>query len=131
MTDEEQDNYAAWIAEYLGRFRIPEACLGRCQEAVTEMHRAFPELTIVKGHVHCAAPWGKRGHWWLTTADGAIIDPTRAQFNSTIVWAYEPYVEGDDVRLGACMECGASIWGPPDSGHPYFCSRKCEGAFEL
>ena len=121
-----EEAHKTWIEKYLSGFSSRAACLGRCHEAVTAMNLAFPDLTKVRGHVHCPQPWGKRGHWWLTTADGTIVDPTVEQFTAGI-YEYEPYKEGDDVRLGACMDCGEMFWGPiADAGKKTFCNSTCE-----
>lgn len=117
--------YADWIASYLARFSHPEACLGRCAEAVEEMALAFPELEIKKGHVYTT--WGKRGHWWLVTDDGSIVDPTAAQF--PIIFEYEEYVEGAEVRVGRCMNCGEDLWGQPEEQGKNICSSECYSAF--
>jgi hypothetical protein len=97
-------SYRQWIADYTRRHN--GVLLGKCKEATEEMCAAFPELTKVAGHVHCE--WGKRGHFWATTADGTIVDPTRAQFPGAI--AYEAWSPGQTVRVGRCMNCGADIW---------------------
>jgi hypothetical protein len=96
--------YAEWIAAY--SIRQDGILLGKCREAVADMLAAFPELREVRGHVHCM--WGKRGHFWTQDLDGSIVDPTRAQFPGGI--EYEPWVEGSEVRVGKCMNCGADIW---------------------
>ena len=116
--------YAEWSTEYLTRFKESAHCLGLCKEAVNEMAAAFPELTRVPGHVYSV--WGKRAHWWLTAPDGTIVDPTRAQYPGPIT--YEPFKEGDEVRLGRCMECGAEIWGtnPEAVYSTCLCNETCE-----
>lgn len=91
-----------WIEDWLSK----NHALGRCEEASKEMAAAFDDLTIVKGHVYCA--WGKRGHWWLTTSDGTIVDPTASQF--VALFSYEIWKPGDEIRIGKCMNCGAEIW---------------------
>jgi len=123
------DKYEDWIDAYERENDV----LGRCQEATEEMVKAFPELRRVPGHVETGL-WGRRAHWWLT--DGTrTIDPTRAQFiNAGGILAYKPFVPGDKVRAGACMDCGAEIWvsvqsiddSPPRST---FCSPACELSF--
>lgn len=118
--------YQRWIARYLARFTRPEATLGRCHEAAHELARAFPELRVVRGHVHCG--WGKRGHWWTVTPDGEIVDPTAAQFTCGID-AYEEYRPGDDVRIGVCANCGDELWGPPGTTAPTVCGSACQDAY--
>lgn len=121
-------SYAEWIAAYHKRLGGPEWTYGRCREAAEEMKAAFPELEVKWGHVYCPPPWGTRGHWWLVDPKGTIVDPTAAQFSDGI-HAYEEWVEGDDVRLGSCYNCGAEIWGPPDNGHPIACSPECHDSY--
>jgi hypothetical protein len=116
--------YEEWIKAYVARFDSPKHTLGRCREAVEEMHREFPLLRVVKGHVYCPPPWGKRAHWWLEDQDHGIIDPTRSQFPGILF--YQEYIEGDDVRIGKCMECGTELWGPPEQVGKMFCGTECE-----
>jgi hypothetical protein len=121
-----QDAYRSWIKQYEDRCGGPAHTLGKCKAAVGEMATAFPELTVVRGHVRCPEPWGKRAHWWLTCPAGEIVDPTASQFTDGIL-DYEPFKEGDQVRLGPCLDCGESIWGQPDeySSH-MFCNDTCK-----
>jgi len=102
-------NYETWIADYLKRVKNPFA---RCLEACDEMKAAFPELTTVRGHI-LDLRWSRRSHVWLTTTDGAIVDPTASQFPA--LYEYEPWTPDSLVRLGKCMECGAEIWGKVES----------------
>lgn len=127
------EQYAAWIEAYV--IQQDGKLLGKCHDAVEAMRTVFPELTIVRGHVH-DAQWGKRGHFWLIdiTAgrSGEIVDPTASQFPMLI--DYEPWRPGDDVRVGKCMECGEEIWtAMQDLNHPprsrWFCTRECEEFF--
>lgn len=121
------NEYAGWIADYLKEH--DGFVQGRCQEACEAMVAAFPELQLVRGHAVCPAPWGMRAHWWCVTPEGTIVDPTRAQFTAG-VFAYEPYEEGDDVRIGTCMNCGEGIWGQPErGGEPNFCSTACHASY--
>jgi hypothetical protein len=126
--------YKEWIAAYLAREKY--AVLGKCRPAVEEMVKVFPELKIVKGHVDVPL-WPKdsrRGHWWLETEAGTIVDPTESQFLS--IGRYIPWVPGEKVRVGRCMYCGDQIWAammsldtaPP---HQSFCDNngKCFKAF--
>ncbi len=98
--------YIAWIADYMERNR---SVFGRCKEAVKEMVQQFPELTAVPGHVQVPG-WGKRGHWWCTTKEGQIVDPTASQFPH--IYSYEPWKPGDEVMVGKCFNCGDEIWVP-------------------
>lgn len=126
--------YAEWIEkEYLSRFESHQHVLGRCKEAVEEMVKVFPELISTVGHVEIMG-WGRRGHWWCVTESGDVVDPTRTQF--PMVMAYEPFVPGDDVRVGKCMNCGDEIWKPVQSlseepAQECVCGKECENALEL
>jgi hypothetical protein len=120
--------YAQWISAYVQRCGGPHGTLGRCKSAAEEMAVAFPELRVVRGHVECPEPWRRRGHWWCETAADEIVDPTAAQFACGILW-YEKYRDGDPVRLGTCMDCGAPLWGPPDRGRQEFCGQRCRDSY--
>lgn len=122
--------YLRWIQDYLARFEYPEFTLGKCEEAVTEMKAAFPELEVVRGHALCPPPWNVRGHWWLKTKDGTIVDPTAAQFTAGI-FSYEEWHEGDPVELGICRDCGEPIWGDPKTfeGSTDFCDEACANRY--
>jgi len=117
-----QETYRDWIRAYEARCGGPSGTYARCAEATTEMVEAFPELLRVPGHVNCPFPWGRRAHWWCVTAEGEIVDPTKGQFPG--IYSYDPFKEGDEVRLGKCMNCGDEIWGP--IGPPScICSKQC------
>lgn len=95
--------YAGYIAVNFGAY---EQYYGQCQKACGAMVLVFPELTIRKGYA--STEWGERGHWWLTTADGTIIDPTAKQFPS--IFGYREWVPGSLVLIGKCCNCGDEIW---------------------
>lgn len=114
--------YADWIAAYL-KTTNP---YGRCKEACTTMQTVFTELVLVPGYVDTGT-WGRRAHWWCVTLEGDVVDPTVSQFPGG-VWYYQPYKEGDAMRLGKCMDCGTEIWGASPA-HVYstsVCDEKCE-----
>lgn len=121
-----KDHYRAWIDAWLEENRA----YGGCIEASILMAECFPELEVVKGHVYC--DWGKRGHWWLVTPDGEIVDPTVSQFG--VVFEYEPWKPGDEVRVGKCMNCGDEIWEVVDRlediKEKCICSKQCHEAFQ-
>lgn len=125
--------YLQWIERMLKeRYRgEPHRTLGRCRQEASAMQADFPELTIVKGHVILFAPEGmtRRSHWWLTTPEGEIVDPTRGQFPYAI-YRYKPYAPGDPVRLGACINCGATIYGRLGDSSPATCSDACTEEFD-
>jgi hypothetical protein len=96
------------------------------------MVKAFPELTIVKGHVE-TLEWGRRGHMWLRMADGTIVDPTASQFPGIL--EYDEWKPGDEVRVGACMNCGEDIWRSvqtldTEPYNPMVCSEECSVELE-
>ena len=106
--------YAAWIAT-----NVKGDGFGECAELTEQMAAAFPELRRVRGHYHDAF-WGPRGHWWLVTPDGKIVDPTKAQFPDQ-GGEYVPWNDGDQEPSGKCMECGSYTYNGD-----YFCSVGCE-----
>jgi hypothetical protein len=120
----ENPAYEEWIATYLAR--VGNNGYGKCQAATGEMVAAFPELTIVRGHVE--ASWGRRSHFWCTAPDGSIVDPTAAQFPA--LFGYDPWKPGDEIMVGKCMNCGEEIWAavttldePP--ARQFHCSDRC------
>jgi hypothetical protein len=115
------EQYDLWISEHYGSH---EKAYGACAEATLAMQRAFPELTRVRGHYYCLA-WGERQHWWLTDADGQIVDPTAAQFPSAGHGIYEPWIEGADEPTGKCPNCGGLIYGGGS-----VCSDDCARSYE-
>lgn len=122
------DLYETWIAEYAARAKL----YGQCEPATKEMAAAFPELSIVRGHV-IDGRWGKRAHWWLVTPAGEIVDPTAAQFPA--LFEYEPWSPGQEVRVGRCMNCGDDIYLAVDTldiepPQKCICSEACARAFD-
>lgn len=112
-----RQDYEAWIQEHAA---IP---YGRCAALTQEMAAAFPELTRVRGHYYCFG-WGEREHWWLTTPDGTVIDPTKAQFPSQGLGHYEPLDESQPEPTGICPQCGDQVF---DGGT--CCSEDCHMAY--
>ena len=142
MTTEEKCVYTAYIEDLINtKYRGDDRnTLGRCDVEARAMKKKFPELTIVKGFAHI--DWGipiddspeyykyepRREHHWLVDEEGNIYDPTAGQFPR--ITKYEPYKEGDHVRLGVCMNCGKPQWGPPMTACPTFCSDPCRIDYE-
>jgi hypothetical protein len=124
-----EERYNEWIAEYLQE--VGNNGYGRCEEATRIMVKVFPELTRVAGHVE-TIEWGRRAHWWCTTPNGVIVDPTAAQFSG--ISEYEPLQVGSLIRTGKCMNCGDEIWKPcldpldlsSMPTHDCSCSPECE-----
>lgn len=109
--------YQQWIAENVKEYAD---AYGKCAEVTQAMANAFPELKRAKGYYHCVI-WGRRDHWWLTTSDGKIIDPTAIQFPTKGNCEYEEWVEGMPVQTGICMDCGEPVYNGDT-----FCSKQCE-----
>lgn len=109
-----QYEYEVWIKE-----NVEGDGYGKCAEITEAMAKAFPELTRVRGHYYCPS-WGERTHWWLTTPDGKIVDPTKDQHPSHGLGRYEPWVEGSPEPTGKCPNCGGYCYNGEST-----CSKKC------
>jgi predicted nucleic acid-binding Zn ribbon protein len=107
------DKYLDWIKQ-----NVTDK-YGKCKEVTEKMAEAFPELQRVRGHYHCPI-WGKRDHWWLTTEDGEIVDPTAGQFPSGGLGEYAPWEEGSPEPTGMCPNCGGDVYD-----NKTCCSDKC------
>jgi hypothetical protein len=119
------DRYEEWIKS---KYNRDTAC-GLCAEAVKLMKAEYPELEITNGFVEDAF-WGKREHWWLKTPDGAVIDPTKAQFPAII--SYEEVDNSHPVRnypRGRCANCGEMYYVGKDYNDNTVCSSKCFRAY--
>ena len=117
--------YNEWIVA--NGFDGELAVLGRCEETTVAMVTAFPELKRVRGHYICPW-WGRRAHWWCVTPEGAIVDPTAAQFpsynaafQSKGAGEYVPWTEGAPEPTGKCLDCGEEVFGGAN-----FCNEECE-----
>lgn len=129
------EKYEEWAKKWLGENGWGDKDgYGQCEDAAKAMAQEFPELTSVPGHVW-AGPWGQRQHWWLTTADGTIVDPTATQFPVHVDdLIYEAFQPGHSVVVGRCRECGDDIEKKLNSlDEPIeirdFCSSRCENAY--
>lgn len=118
-------NYNEWIdLHYPDRL----ASYGNCAEAVQKMKAAYPELVVKRGVVQ--TDHGEREHWWLVTAEGEVVDPTKKQF--TFIFDYE---ELDDnhpkcmYKRGRCKDCGEYYLIGKDSLDEDFCSTGCRKSF--
>ncbi len=111
-----KQEYADWIADQ----DLPQCPAGLCHIVASQMTDAFPELRLVRGHF---APWdGPRSrkwpHWWCETAEGAVIDPTVAQFAGL---GPGDYVEHNGKEpTGRCLECGLYVFNAGS-----FCDDVC------
>lgn len=113
------NQYATWIRQEVSD---PH---GTCHASCLRMQAQFPELVLRRGHYHCPLA-GPRPHWWLTTPEGAIVDPTAAQFPSL---GQGDYVELDPDQpepTGRCAGCGEYCYDGA-----YFCGAACEAAVML
>ena len=110
-----KSEYYAWVEQ-----NVEGTGYGDCREVTEKMAAAFPELTRVRGHYYCTS-WGERAHWWLTTPEGEIVDPTFRQFPSKGNGVYVPWPEGAKEPTGMCMECGE-----PCYDGKFACSENCE-----
>ena len=123
--------YVEWIKAYVERHRAT-GILGRCRQASEEMRAVFPELRLVRGHVHVIGMHaGSRAHWWLETADGTVVDPTESQFPAVL--DYDEWRPGHPVRISKCMDCGQEIWQEVESldnvPEQRFCDEGCRRSF--
>lgn len=84
----------------------------------------FPELIICKGWL------GEQEHWWCKTKNGSIVDPTKHQqsFMGTF-GKYREYKDGDEIKVGKCMNCGDNIFGLQENGRRDICGSRCEQEF--
>lgn len=112
--------HQAWIDAYVaaqnGFLR------GKCREATAAMVAAFPELRQAGGFVYCT--WGRDQHFWCVAPDGAVVDPTAAQFQAA--FQYEELDLNDPatrarVPTGVCMDCGGDVYNGDT-----FCGPECE-----
>ena len=81
--------------------RPDPALRGKCKEMAEAAAAANPSLTVVRGW-YDDPHWGEQEHWWCKTADGAIVDPTAAQFPLGGVADWYREFEG----FYPCAECG-------------------------
>ena len=101
---------------------------------------AHPELTLVRGFFGIYNPenpcteYAIIEHVWFTTADGTIIDPTRAQFGaaeqgcSDLYRVFDPLK--DEIYLGKCPNCGEPQYGLEAEGPKDICSEECAASYE-
>lgn len=108
------ERYAEWISA-----NVKGTGYGECVEVTEAMAAAFPELRRVRGHYHCFV-WGERGHWWLETSSGEIVDPTKGQFPSKGIGEYVEWDESQQEPTGKCPNCGGPCFGGNDC-----CSDEC------
>lgn len=91
------EEYDAWIADYVAS-GMP--VLGECMAVCRKMKERFPELNLHGGYVRM--PFGTDLHYWLTTPEGALVDPTASQFGDwEVPWpeGYEDAGTTDPMKL--------------------------------
>ncbi|HEY6019200.1 MAG TPA: hypothetical protein VIY48_04655 [Candidatus Paceibacterota bacterium] len=100
---------------------------GKCKELVDAVIASDPSLTAVRGHYFCPIWNTEEPHWWATTPDGKIVDPSAKQFPSKGNGMYTPF-----NGLVPCAECGAEMKEDEvarTEGRYGFCSTKCAMRF--
>jgi hypothetical protein len=118
--------YAAWIEE-----NCPGSQAGLCGSKSVAMQKAFPELILCRGYYSSPVD-GVRGHWWLKTAEGEIVDPTVSQFAMGVSGVYEEYdqeVHGE-LPIGKCMNCGSEVFQSANPPSSCMCSEACAVSFD-
>ncbi len=68
---------------------------------------AYPELVRVRGHVMVGC--NERPHYWCVTQDGLIVDPTRHQWDTYVVF-YRPLPDDAEEPVGKCLNCGCELY---------------------
>ncbi len=89
--------YEQWIEENIPKDEL----VGNCTMWVRVMQQAFPELTMVGGYIKGDGSaffsfFNFNYHEYLVTEDGAIVDPTKVQFDALLgkgKWCYERWEE--------------------------------------
>jgi hypothetical protein len=109
--------YDAWIASFA---ESVGDVTGKCSSATLLMVAAFPELNRVRGFVTAYGP--RRPHWWCVAPDGAIIDPTAAQFAGILT--YEEFVGPEPI--GRCSNCGELYFAVQ---YEPLCSATCSAEY--
>lgn len=126
--------YRTWITQYQANNNTHHAC----GYASAEMKKAFPELCLVRGHVHWDVNWaghkpiqGGMEHWWCEDKDGLIYDPTQNQWDQVSVgcspvYIWEPVDESQahTFPTGKCPDCGDYTYRGED-----FCSDDCANSY--
>lgn len=106
--------YEEWIAENV------DEPYGKCRQWTHAMVTFFPELRLARGWYDDLL-WGARQHWWCVAPDGAIVDPTVAQFpGPKYPGAYREITDEAEIPTGICMQCGDACY----VGRPV-CSENC------
>jgi len=118
--------YASWIEQ-----NCPGYQAGFCHSRSEAMKKAFPELILCRGYYSSPVD-GSRGHWWLKTPDGEIVDPTVSQFIMGSAGVYEEYdwsIHGE-LPIGKCMNCGSEVYASANPPSSCMCSNECAVSFD-
>jgi hypothetical protein len=118
--------YAVWIEQNCAG---PQA--GFCHSRSEAMKKAFPELILCRGYYSSPVD-GSRGHWWLKTPEGEIVDPTVSQFVMGAAGVYEEYdlaIHGE-LPIGKCMNCGSEVFQSANPPSSCMCSEACAVSFD-
>jgi len=121
-----KSEYAAWTQEHCQGVQA-----GLCHARAVQMQKAFPELILCRGYYSSPVD-GVRGHWWLKTAEGEIVDPTVSQFAMGASGVYEEYdqeVHGE-LPIGKCMNCGSEVFQSANPPSSCMCSEACAVSFD-
>ena len=99
---------------------------GKCKEMSEALCAERPELTLVRGWFDCVFN-GRQPHWWTTTPEGEIIDPTVKQFEGGGVCG--EYIPCDGFF--ECANCGKKVAEEEarTEGSYAYCSYNCHGQF--
>lgn len=95
---------------------------GTCQQAVEKLVEQNTNLTAVRGW-YLDTCWGPQEHWWATTLDGEIIDPTVEQFPTGHIPALRSYQPYEGVH--PCPGCGAPV---ESEQMAEYCCGACHGS---
>lgn len=112
-----------------------DICRNKCTWWAKSFGEAHPELTPTKGFFGIYNPLNPCTeqpiieHVWFVTADGVIIDPTRAQFGDVpeggkdLYKVFDPAT--DIIYIGKCPNCGMANYGLESEGPKEICSDEC------
>lgn len=118
--------YKTWIQE-----NCQGVVAGFCRSRSEAMKKTFPELILCRGY-YTSPIDGIRGHWWLKTPEGEIVDPTASQFMMDRQGSYEEYNPKDHgpLPIGKCMNCGSEVYESDNPPATCMCSEACAKSFD-
>ena len=115
--------YQTWIDEH---YPTPKSALMQCAGATAKMVKAFPELTRIRGHI--CVMGDMREHWWCQDRAGAVVDPTRRQYQGQAIVGYDPLPADAEEPVGKCHECGEYCF-TSKGGNSSFCCAAHERSY--